>query len=90
MNMKYGDDVRDFLIEKGYKPEYGARPLRRAVERHIEDYLAEEILRGNLKSGMVAKAQADGNKLLFFLEKKPGRKKSTAKTTAKKTKAASK
>ncbi|MCH2205794.1 MAG: ATP-dependent Clp protease ATP-binding subunit [Lentisphaerales bacterium] len=90
MNMKYGDDVRDFLIEKGYKPEYGARPLRRAVERHIEDYLAEEILRGNLKSGMVAKAQADGNKLLFFLEKKPGRKKSTAKTAARKTKAASK
>jgi ATP-dependent Clp protease ATP-binding subunit ClpC len=68
MELIYNDDVKDFLIEKGYKPEYGARPLRRAVERHIEDYLAEEILRSNLKSGMSAKATMDGNKLLFFIE----------------------
>ena len=37
---------RDFLIEKGYNPDFGARPLRRAIEQHIEDPLAEEVLRG--------------------------------------------
>ena len=40
-----------FLIEKGYDPSYGARPLRRAVERYLEDPMAEEILRGTIKNG---------------------------------------
>jgi ATP-dependent Clp protease ATP-binding subunit ClpC len=39
-----------FLIEKGYDPSYGARPLRRAVERYLEDPMAEEILRGTIKN----------------------------------------
>jgi len=39
-------EARDFLIEKGYDPALGARPMRRAVQRHLEDPLAEEILRG--------------------------------------------
>ena len=55
----------DFLIEKGYDPQYGARPLRRAVERYLQDPLAEEILRGNIKpSETVEVAVADG-KLVF-------------------------
>ncbi len=41
----------DFLIEKGYDPTYGARPMRRAVERHLEDPLAEALLRGEIKQG---------------------------------------
>jgi ATP-dependent Clp protease ATP-binding subunit ClpC len=40
-----------FLIEKGYDPAYGARPLRRAVERYLEDPMAEEILRASIKNG---------------------------------------
>jgi ATP-dependent Clp protease ATP-binding subunit ClpC len=40
-----------FLIEKGYDPAYGARPLRRAVERYMEDPMAEELLRGTIKNG---------------------------------------
>jgi ATP-dependent Clp protease ATP-binding subunit ClpC len=40
------DKAKDFLVEKGYDPAYGARPMRRAVERYLEDPLAEEILRG--------------------------------------------
>ena len=76
--LSYDNEVKDFLIEKGYKPEYGARPLRRAVERHIEDHLAEEILRGNLKSGKDVKVTLDSNKLLFFIEDtKPPKKKAT-------------
>src|ERR1700678_3536868 len=40
-----------FLLEKGYDPQYGARPLRRAVERYLEDPMAEEILRGTIQNG---------------------------------------
>jgi ATP-dependent Clp protease ATP-binding subunit ClpA len=42
------DKARNFLVEKGFDPVYGARPMRRAVERYLEDPLAEEILRGHL------------------------------------------
>ena len=41
----------EFLIDKGYDPIYGARPMRRAVEKYVEDLLAEEFLRGNVKQG---------------------------------------
>jgi ATP-dependent Clp protease ATP-binding subunit ClpC len=44
-------EATSFLIEKGYDPAYGARPLRRAVERYLEDPMAEEILRGTIKNG---------------------------------------
>ena len=46
--LKYSDALAAFLTEKGYQPEYGARPLRRAVERSVEDPLAEMILSGKL------------------------------------------
>ncbi|MBC2604258.1 ATP-dependent Clp protease ATP-binding subunit [Puniceicoccus vermicola] len=45
------DAARDFLLEEGYDEKYGARPLRRAIERYIEDGLAEEILGGSIKPG---------------------------------------
>ena len=37
----------DWLIENNYEPSYGARPMRRAIQKHIEDPLSEEILKGN-------------------------------------------
>jgi ATP-dependent Clp protease ATP-binding subunit ClpC len=40
------DEAKDFLIEKGSSLEFGARPLRRAIEQHLEDMLAEELLKG--------------------------------------------
>ncbi len=45
------DDARTLLASKGFDPAYGARPMRRAVERFLEDPLAEAILRGDVKSG---------------------------------------
>src|SRR5207249_6894876 len=42
------EKAKDFLVEKGYDPTYGARPMRRAVERFLEDPLAEELLKGSL------------------------------------------
>jgi len=59
------EKAKDFLVEKGYDPTYGARPMRRSVERFLEDPLAEEILRGNLHEGEPVKVTVDDNKLVF-------------------------
>src|ERR1700746_1032211 len=55
----------EFLIDKGYDPTYGARPMRRAVEKYLEDPLAEEFLRGNLKHGDTLELHAAGEQLTF-------------------------
>jgi len=56
-------EARDFLGEKGFDPAYGARPMRRAVERFLEDPLAEALLRGDVKTGdkvdVIKKADAE-------------------------------
>ncbi len=57
--------AHEFLIEKGYDPTYGARPMRRAVERYLEDPMAEEILRGSFKAGDQVQVTRDGEKLSF-------------------------
>ncbi|HEY5793247.1 MAG TPA: AAA family ATPase, partial [Chthoniobacterales bacterium] len=57
--------AEDFLIEKGYDPQYGARPMRRAVEKYVEDPLAEELLRGNVKAGDKVLVKQNGDKLIF-------------------------
>ncbi|MGB0685181.1 MAG: ATP-dependent Clp protease ATP-binding subunit, partial [Planctomycetota bacterium] len=53
------DAARDFLIERGFNPQYGARPLRRTIERHIEDPLAEEMLRGKLPENSLVEVEVD-------------------------------
>ena len=55
----------EFLIDKGYDPTYGARPMRRAVEKFLEDPLAEELLRGNIKPGDALDVHAAGESLEF-------------------------
>ena len=57
--------AKEFLIDKGYDPQYGARPMRRAVERFLEDPLAEELLRGNVKPGDRVEVLAADGKLSF-------------------------
>ena len=59
------DAARDFLIEKGFDPAYGARPMRRAVERYLEDPMAEEMLKGTIKPGDTAEVGKDDNGLTF-------------------------
>jgi ATP-dependent Clp protease ATP-binding subunit ClpC len=58
-------DAKEFLISKGYDPQYGARPMRRAVERYLEDPVAEEILRGSYKPGQELRVAREGEKLVF-------------------------
>ena len=45
------DEAKDFIIENGYDPVYGARPLRRAIRSKMEDPISEEMLEGNMKAG---------------------------------------
>ncbi|MBC8203439.1 MAG: ATP-dependent Clp protease ATP-binding subunit [Planctomycetes bacterium] len=51
MEMHLDQNAKDFLIEKGYNPDFGARPLRRALSSFIEDPMAESLLSGDYKSG---------------------------------------
>lgn len=69
-NMEFSctDEVIDLLINKGYQAEYGARPLRRAVENLLEDPLAESILEGAFKGAAKVTAKVDNNKIIFFPE----------------------
>ena len=55
----------EFLIDKGYDPTYGARPMRRAVEKYLEDPLADQLLRGNIKQGDTLEVHAAGEQLAF-------------------------
>jgi ATP-dependent Clp protease ATP-binding subunit ClpB len=59
------DSARIFLAEKGYDPVYGARPLKRAIQRYVENPLSMEILKGDIKAGDAIQAKADGDVLVF-------------------------
>src|SRR3954449_12465291 len=59
------EKAKDFLVEKGYDPTYGARPMRRSVERFLEDPLAEEILKGNLHEGEPIQVTVEEGNLHF-------------------------
>ncbi len=60
------EKAKDFLVEKGYDPNYGARPMRRSVERFLEDPLAEEILKGNLHENDPIHVTFEKDKLVFI------------------------
>ena len=65
------ENAIEFLISKGFHEDYGARPLRRAIERYIEDPLAEELLRGRFDSSAkvwVDKKEEDEDNLVFLDE----------------------
>jgi ATP-dependent Clp protease ATP-binding subunit ClpC len=65
IQLQLDEKAKDFLVEKGYDPQYGARPMRRSVERFLEDPLAEEILKGNLHEGEPIQVTTDKDKLVF-------------------------
>lgn len=70
--------AKDFLSNKGYDQQYGARPLNRAIQKHLEDLVAEEILNDKIKIGDSIVADHDGKSEHLFLKpkkKKKGEKK---------------
>ena len=62
ISLTVSDDFKERLVEEGYNPSYGARPLRRAVMRLLEDSLAEEVLSGRIKDGDKAEVDIDESK----------------------------
>ncbi|NNF36307.1 MAG: ATP-dependent Clp protease ATP-binding subunit [Saprospiraceae bacterium] len=66
------DKAKDFLSEKGYDPQYGARPLNRAIQKYLEDSVAEEILKGEINEGEIILANHDGksDELTLKIKKK--------------------
>ncbi len=72
LTFEFSKECKDFLIDKGYDEKYGARPLRRAVEKYLEDSLAEGILSGEIKPGEVIKVTVDSEaKGLEFQQDQP-------------------
>jgi ATP-dependent Clp protease ATP-binding subunit ClpC len=65
LKLELDEKAKDFLVEKGYDPQYGARPMRRSVERFLEDPLAEEILKGSLHEGEPILVTVGNEKLVF-------------------------
>jgi ATP-dependent Clp protease ATP-binding subunit ClpC len=70
------DAAKDFLSDKGYDPQFGARPLHRAIQKYLEDPLAEEILKAQIEPGdiLVADVDPDDNQKLIFNAKQKRKK----------------
>ncbi len=63
------DKAKDFIVAKGWDEQYGARPLRRAIQRYVEDDLADEIIRAVILPGDTIKISAADDKITFDIEK---------------------
>ena len=57
------EEAKDWLSKTGFDPTYGARPLRRAIQKHIEDRLSEELLKGNFEKGDTVEIDVQGDEL---------------------------
>jgi len=91
ITLSLSQEALNLIIKNGYDPQYGARPMRRAIERLLEDPLAEALLRGDVKPGdNIEAVETDGTETLTFLhikDKKPARPKAPRKRTPRKPKA---
>ncbi|RMG18239.1 MAG: ATP-dependent Clp protease ATP-binding subunit [Planctomycetota bacterium] len=67
LSMEISDEATEFLIDKGYHPDFGARPLRRAIEHHLEDKLSEALLRGDFegKNHIIVEVDEEVGQLKF-------------------------
>ncbi|MHB1688124.1 MAG: ATP-dependent Clp protease ATP-binding subunit [Ignavibacteriaceae bacterium] len=68
MELTLDDSAKNFLVNKGFDQKYGARPLRRAIQKYVEDTIAEEILRGSFKEGskIIAKHFENTDEVIFI------------------------
>ena len=68
VGLKLTKSASDFLIDKGYDPKNGARPLRRAIEDYLESILSEALISEELKKGEIAVVDLKKNKLVLEIE----------------------
>jgi len=66
MSLRFDSDAVAVLAQAGYDTQYGARPLRRAIQRQVEDALSEEILAGRVKAGEEIMISAKDGQLVFM------------------------
>ena len=69
ISMEISDSAKNYILEKGTDYKYGARPLRRAIQRYVEDEIAEMILRGDLEDGQTVVVDFKDNNLTFAQKK---------------------
>jgi ATP-dependent Clp protease ATP-binding subunit ClpC len=69
IHFELDEAARDLLLDKGHDPTYGARPMRRSVEKYLEDPMAEEIIRGDLREGETISISAEDDQLVFTQKK---------------------
>ncbi len=74
IGLELTEAAKDWLVEEGYDPIYGARPLRRAIERHVENEIAKRILAGECKDGDSVIVDAVKDKLAFARKEAPPEK----------------
>ena len=86
-HLELSEEAKRFVAKRGFDPEFGARPLNRAIQKYLEDPIAEEMLSGRLKEGDTLLADKDEDKEKLVLSKK-ATKKSSSKSSSKSTKAA--
>ena len=65
LTMEVTDEVKDYLAKDGYSENYGARPLRRLIQKKIEDPIAEEIITGEYKHGDTIRLKLDNDRIVF-------------------------
>ncbi len=65
MSLKLSDAALDFLVEVGYDPQFGARPLKRAIQRELETQIAKSILRGEFNDGDTIFVDVENERLIF-------------------------
>ena len=74
--LELAEDAKDFIAEKGYDSQFGARPLHRAIQKYLEDALAEEILNSTIKAGdtVLAELNKEEGKIIFRIKEEPKKK----------------
>ena len=80
--LELSEEAKDFIADKGYDSQFGARPLHRAIQKYLEDPLAEEILNMTIKPGdvMIAELDKDAGQIKFRLKEEPKKKEKKSQT----------
>ena len=68
ISLNVSENAKDFILEKGTNLKYGARPLRRAIQRYVEDEISEMILKGDVHDGQTINVDLENNELKFNVE----------------------
>ncbi|MBQ7707303.1 MAG: ATP-dependent Clp protease ATP-binding subunit, partial [Lachnospiraceae bacterium] len=69
ITLTYGENIKNFIFDKGYDKKFGARPIKRTIQNEIEDKLAEEILKGDVKQGDKVSIGVKDGKVVFTVKK---------------------